>query len=103
MSTRKQVYAVIDSERNHQIDMAEKAHGDPCNDRKKSLEEFALYMDDYVREMKTQLSRTWGLDAYRAPLDTIRKITAVGVAAMEVWGAQPRTVATKHEHGTDLT
>lgn len=103
MSCRKDVFAVIDGEREYQQAMAAKAHGDPTNERTKSLEEFALYIDDYVHELKTQLSRTWGPGAYEQPLHTLRKIAALSVAAMEVWGALPRTAPTKHAEGVDLT
>lgn len=102
-ATRQEVYNAIDSERDYQEAMAEAAHGDPSNDSKKALESFALYIDDYVRELKTQLARHWGPDAYVDPLHTIRKITTIGVAAMEVWGAPKRVVPTKHDKGIDLT
>lgn len=103
MTTRSEVYAAIDSERDYQQAVAAKAHGDPSNDYSKSLENFALYIDDYVRELKTQLSRTWGPDAYDGALATTRKIAALAVAAMEVHGAPPRTSPTKHATGVDLT
>ena len=100
---RDAVYAAIDTERDYQVAMAAKAHGDPSNDYGKPLEAFGLYIGDYTRELQTQLSRTWGPDAYKTPLDTIRKIAALCVAAMEVHGAQPRTTPTRHATGTDLT
>jgi hypothetical protein len=103
VSTRQEVYAVIDTERSYQELMAIKAHGDPSNDYNKSLENFALYIASYSAELTNQLSRTWGPDAYKAALDTVRKIAALGVAAMEVHGAQPRVAPTKHTAGTDLT
>lgn len=103
MSTRAEVYAAIDSERKYQIAMAEKAHGDPSNDFTKSLENFALYMQSYQNQLVDQLSRVWGPDAYKGPLETIRKIVALGVAAMEVHGAIPRSAPTPHPIGTDLT
>lgn len=103
MSTRQEVYVVINTERDYQTDMAANVHGDPSNDFTKSLESFALYIESYTRELTDQLSRTWGPDAYRKPLDTVRKIAALAVAAMEVHGAQPRVTATKHKDGVDLT
>ena len=100
---QKEVFEAILSERQYQQAMAEAAHGDPSNDGKKKLEEFVLYMDDYMREIKTQLSRTWGPDAYKDALHTMRKIVTIGVSAMEVHGAPKRVVATKHDKGVDLT
>lgn len=101
--TREEVYNAIDSERDYQMAMAAKAHGDPSNDGKKQLETFVLYMDDYMTELKSQLSRTWGPEAYDKSLATMRKIVAIGVGAMEVHGAPKRTAPTKHNEGTDLT
>jgi len=103
MSTRQEVYAAVDSERAYQQDMAAKAHGDPSNDYTKSLENFALYIASYSNELTDQLSRTWGPDAYRQPLGTVRKIAALAVAAMEVHGAYNRVTAMKHKDGVDLT
>lgn len=103
MISREEVYAAIDSEREYQMAMAAKAHGDPSNDGKKQLETFVLYMDAYMTQLKYQLSFTWGPDAYKESLDTLRKITAIGVSAMEVLGAPKRVTATKHAKGTDLT
>lgn len=101
--TRQEVYAALDTELDYQLAMSVKAHGDPAEEGKKKLEQFVLYMDDYMRELKTQLSRTWGPDSYAKPLETLRKVTALGISAMVVHGAIPRTAPTKHEAGTDLT
>jgi hypothetical protein len=101
--TREEVYAAIDGERDYQLAMAMAAHGDPSNDSKKQLETFVLYMDDYMRELKTQLSRVWGPDAYVGPLNTLRKVLAIGVAASELYGLPKRTAPTKHAQGVDLT
>lgn len=102
-TSREEVYQAIDSERNYQEAMAEKAHGDPSNDGTKHLEEFVLYMEDYLHEARTQLSRTWGPTAYDDATATIRKVVAIGVSALEVWGVQKRGAPTKHARGTDIT
>lgn len=103
MTPRSEVYAAIDSERAYQMAMAEKAHGDPSNDGTKQLETFVVYMDDYMTELKHQLSRVWGPTAYQDALATMRKIVTIGVAAMETHGAPLRVAPTKHAKGTDLT
>jgi hypothetical protein len=103
MSTREEVYQAIDGERDYQLAMAAKAHGDPSNDSKKQLETFVLYMDAYMTTLKHDLSTVWGPDAYVGPLNTLRKVVAIGVAAMEVHGAPKRTAPTKHKEGVDLT
>lgn len=89
-ATRRQVFAAINSERAYQDDLRAKNGDDPSERERKTLEQFGYYMEDYLREMKTQLSRTWGPTAYDAALDTMRKVTAMGVAAMETWGAPQR-------------
>src|SRR6266850_966564 len=102
-STRKEVYAALDTELDYQLAMSVNAHGDPAEEGKKKLEQFAYYMEDYMRELKTQLSRTWGPDAYENALHTMRKITAMGVASMVLHGAPKRVSPTKHDNGVDLT
>lgn len=91
MATRNQVYKAIDSERNYQRYRAEEVSGAGTGEHLHSVEEFVLYMDDYMRELKTQLSRTWTPDG-QVPeaLSTLRKITAMGVACMEQHGAPQR-------------
>lgn len=90
--TREEVYKIIDGERDYQDYLATKAGTDPDTVRPHSTEEFAIYIDDYLREMKTILSRTWTKDRTAPPeaLAALRKITAMGVACMEQHGAPPR-------------
>jgi hypothetical protein len=86
---RAVVYSALDSERAYQDAKGVEASGVP---HQHELEAFALYMDDYMAEFKNQLSRIWTSDG-RAPteaLHTLRKITALGVAAMEQHGALVR-------------
>lgn len=88
MSTRKQVYKAIDSERLLQSLMIQAETG--SKREHKPLESFALHIGDYTRELSAQLTRVWGPQADISALDTIRKIAALCVAAMELHGAQPR-------------
>jgi len=92
MSTRVEVYASLDSEREYQEQCAVRAGTVPGTVRPHSVEEFALYMEDYLHELRHQLSRNWTPD--RKPttqmLDTLRKVTALGVACMEQHGAPHR-------------
>lgn len=91
MASRKEVYKALDSERAYQRFRAETVSGEGTGEHIHSVEEFVLYMDDYLRELKTQLSRTWTPDGQvPAALDTLRKITAMGVACMEQHGAPQR-------------
>lgn len=89
-SDRATVYASLDSERAYQIKKAEGVRPDAV-EMPKTLEQYLIYMDDYTRELKTQISRTWTPDGtVPASLHTLRKVTALGVAAMEHCGAPTR-------------
>lgn len=101
-SPRSLVYAAIDSERAYQIEMAAKIYDNPFSDENKPLEAFVLYMEDYLHECRSQLSRTWGMQANELALNTLRKVVAIGVSAMEAHGAPQRTAPTKHAHGMDI-
>lgn len=90
MTPRAAVFSAIDSEREFQNALAAAAHGDPTNDQKKGLEHFALYLEHYVAQLRTQLTTVWGPTAYEQPLHTLRKIAALAVAAQEVHGVRLR-------------
>ena len=89
---REAVYAAIDRERVYQDDKhgaatAKQAGRSPRgNDR--TIDEFVLYINGYANEAMRQASGI-GEDAY-GTLDTIRKIAALCVAAMEQHGAPRR-------------
>lgn len=89
MASREEVYAALDSERAYQDTKGVENGGAP---HRHELESYVLYMDDYLRMLKTQLSRIWVSDG-KPPLEalnTLRKVTALGVAAMEEHGAPRR-------------
>lgn len=89
MTSRAEVFDAINSERAYQRSRAIQS-GKP-DEAPHSIEEFALYMEDYLREAITQLARTWTpTGQVPAALDTIRKVTALGVACMEQHGAPRR-------------
>lgn len=90
MVSRADVYVALDGERAYQRsraldigDTEEHAH---------SLEEWTIYIQDYLDELTHSLSRVWRTDGLpiKAELDILRKITAMGVAAMEQLGAPRR-------------
>jgi len=89
MTSRNQVYEALDSERAYQAAKALRAGkgGEAVH----SPEEFIVYMEDYLREAKTQLSRSWTPDG-QVPeaMDTMRKVVALGVACMEQNGCRTR-------------
>jgi hypothetical protein len=91
MSTRLETYAAIDSEREYQIG---RAHEVGKEEQKHSVCDYVIYMEDYMRELKTQLARIWTADGFAPPeaLDTLRKITALGVACMEQNGSPHRVL-----------
>lgn len=89
MQYRERVYRALDGERAYQDAKGIAAGGEP---HRHELESYVLYMDDYMTELKHTLSRTW-VDDGQAPvqaLHILRKVTALGVAAMEEHGAPVR-------------
>lgn len=94
MPSRQDVYAALDSERRYQQSRAEAVSGVGSGEHRHSVEEFVLYMDDYMTELKHQLSRTWtptgSANDVPAALHTLRKVVALGVACMEQNGAPKR-------------
>ena len=79
---RKEVYKLIDGERDYQDKkwnksptLSEGHHYTP--------EEWITYMEDYLNEAKHILSREPHTIAYNKAMSCIRKVTALGVAAME--------------------
>lgn len=93
-ATRQEVYAALDTERAYQESrwQAENMPGGPAS-RQHSLEEWLVYMQSYLSEAINQVSRNGvGSYEYNKALDTIRKITAMGVACMEQHGAPIRFV-----------
>lgn len=92
MPNREDVYIAIDSERDYQEARAREVGTPEGEVRPHSLEEFVIYMDDYLNELKHQLSRIWTPDRRppKVALDTLRKVTTLGVAAMEQHGAPLR-------------
>lgn len=86
MTSRADVYAAIDSERDYQEMRVKRDQGAGFH----STEEFLLYMDYYMTETKKIASTTWGPKAKDAILEFVRKVTALGVACMEQHGAPQR-------------
>ncbi len=86
VATRAEVYAALDSERDYQ-QIRWDGHFHPP-------ESYCLFMEDYLQQARHQASRTDFSDpmALREYLDTIRKVTALGVACMEAFGALKRFV-----------
>ena len=93
-ATRQQVYEAIDSERAYQVSRAESVSGAGTGEHEHSVEEYLIYMEDYLTELRHQVARTWTPSGNAAEnvtvLDTLRKVTALGVACMEQHGAPRR-------------
>lgn len=89
MPTRQEVYRVIDGERDYQ-EMRKKRDGTHPTDRDHTPEEYLVYMKVYLDKAFEISTITWGADAPEKTLDFIRKVTALGVAAMEGNGAPER-------------
>lgn len=79
---RNAAYNAINSERDYQ---EIKWDGNPH-----SITEYLVYMNDYINEAMHVVSRKADAEANPIALDTIRKVTALGVACMEQHGAPLR-------------
>lgn len=88
-TTRQEVYEAIDTERDYQDQRWNIATTASAGIH--SVSEFILFMDDYLREAKTQLSRNGEPQASAMALETLRKVIGMGVACMEQHGAPPRS------------
>ncbi len=87
--TRQQVYDAIDSERAYQSKKWSDNTPDGV-DHIHSPEEWFMYIEDYVNEAKHILARDGNRIAYPIVMDIMRKITAMGVCAMEQLGTTNR-------------
>ena len=88
MATRNEVYAAIDSEREYQ-----QARWNPSTTTSggiHSFSEWIAYMEDYLVEAKHILAREARQNSYPKVEHIMRKVTAMGVAAMEQLGAPLR-------------
>jgi len=86
LTTREEVYQALDSERDYQ----DRRWGPEQSSGKHSVAEFLLYMQDYLTQAINQSSRNADPLATTLALDTVRKITAMGVACMEQNGVVDR-------------
>lgn len=92
----KQAVDIIQGERQYQ-DMRWATDGDPSNPHQHSPEEWIMYMEDYLAEAKHILSRNDESVAYPQAMEIIRKVAAMGVAAIEQNGCDPRAVPLKKQ------
>jgi len=86
---RQEVYKLIDGEREYQNERWKDDHT-VSGTHVHTPEEWIVYMEDYLQEAKHILSRNSAPDCYQAAMDIIRKVTAMGVAAMEQIPTSPR-------------
>ncbi|SKB49542.1 hypothetical protein [Sphingopyxis flava] len=88
MTTRAEVYAALDTERAYQDALW--TPETTISGGLHTVTEWLVYMDSYLREAFDQVSRGPDPAATLAALNTVRKITAMGVACMEQNGAPVR-------------
>lgn len=79
---RIDVYKLIDGERDYQNERWT-ADNIPSGTHVHTPEEWIVYMEDYLAEAKHILSRNEAPECYPRAMGIIRKVTAMGVAAME--------------------
>jgi len=79
---REEVYKLIDDERDYQ-DLKWCSTTTSSGGHHYTPEEWITYMEDYLAEAKHSLSRETHVISYMKAMSAIRKVTALGVAAME--------------------
>jgi hypothetical protein len=94
--TRAEAFSILDSERDYQ-EMRIQRDGSTALpsanavvDHFHTPEEFLLYMEHYLQEARTTASTVWGPEAKAQVMDKLRKVTALGVAAIEANGCPRR-------------
>lgn len=85
---RMDVYDVIDTEREYQ--QARWNEHTTVSGGKHSVEEWIMYIEDYLSEAKHILSRGARQDTDKTAMGIMRKVAAMAVACMEEHGAEPR-------------
>lgn len=91
MTSRSDVYAALDGERAYQDKRwceSQQRPNEPAHQH--TPEEWLTYIEDYVNEAKHILSREDAPGCFVKAMNIMRKITAMGVAAMEQNGAPQR-------------
>jgi hypothetical protein len=94
-ASRKEVYLALDSERAYQA-IRWNRDTTATGGVHESLGDWLMYMDDYLAEAKHVLSRAGEPEATDKALHILRKVTALGVAAMEALGAPQREGYEQH-------
>jgi hypothetical protein len=86
---REDVYKLIDGERDYQ---EKKWNGESTETAGNHVrpEEWLVYMQDYLTEAIHLATRTAEPESSKLVMDNIRKITAIGVSAMEQIKTDPR-------------
>ena len=88
MATRQEVYTALDSERAYQQHRWNKST--TTSGGQHSFSEWFAYMDYYIGLAKKELATRARQEAYPDVAHIMRKVTAMGVAAMEQHGAPVR-------------
>ena len=86
--TRQEVYKRIDSERDYQSKVWNETTSTSKGEH--SIEDFIVYMEDYLCEAKHVLSRTPQPECNKKASAIMRKVTAMGVSCMEQHGTEYR-------------
>ena len=90
--TRQEVYSLIDGERTYQ-DSRWQSDTTENGIHFHTPEEWIMYMEDYLAEAKHVLSRNAAPKCYPTAMAIIRKVTAMGVCAIEQNGSPARITA----------
>ena len=88
MATREEVYHILDGERDYQDRVWNEST--TSTGGKHTVTEWLLFMQDYLDEARSYVSRHPEPQGSNQAAHTVRKIAAMGVACMEQNGAPRR-------------
>jgi hypothetical protein len=97
--SREDVFKAIDSERDYQQRRwGVRQENGTFKEIPRSVEQFILYMEDYLLQAKHQITREAGEFTSK---ETIRKVVTLGVACLEQHGVVPRNKHVLVENALD--
>lgn len=86
---RSDVYKYLDTEREYQdLRWGSQKNGNDIPDEEKPIPEWINYMEYHLMKAK-EMTRSFD---YKAALNEVRKVTALGVRCMELYGCPERII-----------
>lgn len=95
-ASRQEVMLAVADEREYQEKLKAAAPGG-ANAHEHELAAYVLFMENYLNRAKKIIAEDWSAQSAERTLHELRKVTALGVAAMEAHGAPVREHVTQEQ------